>query len=45
MVYDRPWKSFEQQLELLESRGMVIGDRDSALQYLERIGYYRLSAY
>jgi abortive infection bacteriophage resistance protein len=45
MVYNRPWKSFEEQLNILESRGMVIGDRQQALAYLERIGYYRLSAY
>lgn len=45
MVYDRPWKSFTQQLEILESRGMVIGNKEHAQEYLERIGYYRLSAY
>ena len=45
MVYDRPWKSFEEQLAILEGRGMDIGDKAQALSYLERIGYYRLSAY
>jgi abortive infection bacteriophage resistance protein len=45
MVYDRPWKSFEEQLALLEARGMVVGDKTRALEYLQRIGYYRLSAY
>ena len=43
--YDRPWKSFEEQLELLRSRGMRIEDDASALTWLRRVGYYRLSAY
>lgn len=45
MPYNRPWKSFAEQLELLKSRGMVVTDETAALDYLERVGYYRLSAY
>jgi abortive infection bacteriophage resistance protein len=45
MVYNRPWKSFASQLELLKSRGMVVTDETAAQSYLERVGYYRLSAY
>lgn len=45
MAYNRPWKSFAEQLELLKSRGMVVTDEAAALSYLERIGYYRLTAY
>lgn len=45
MAYDRPWKSFGEQLDLLVVRGIVVTDRATALSYLERIGYYRLSAY
>lgn len=45
MVYIRPWKSFPEQLELLKSRSMVVTDEAAALDYLERVGYYRLSAY
>ena len=45
MPYNRPWKSFAEQLELLNSRGMVVTDEPAALDYLERVGYYRLSAY
>ncbi|NWO04676.1 MAG: Abi family protein [Alteromonadaceae bacterium] len=45
MVYSRPWKSFPEQLELLKSRGMVVTDEPAALDYLQRVGYYRLSAY
>lgn len=45
MSYDRPWRSFSDQLALLKSRGLVATDDAAALRYLERIGYYRLSAY
>lgn len=45
MAYNRPWKSFAEQLELLKSRGMLVTDEAAALSYLERIGYYRLTAY
>lgn len=43
--YPKPWQSYEQQLELLMARGMVVTDQLKALEYLERIGYYRLSGY
>jgi abortive infection bacteriophage resistance protein len=45
MTYSKPWKSYEEQLDQLVSRGMLVGDRAVALEYLERIGYYRLSGY
>lgn len=45
MVYKRPWKSFPEQLELLKSRGMVVTDEAATLDYLQRLGYHRLSAY
>lgn len=44
-VYNKPWLSTEEQLEKLASRGMEITDKAKALDYLERIGYYRLSGY
>jgi abortive infection bacteriophage resistance protein len=37
--------TYEQQLHLLEKRGLVVDDPAMALDYLSRIGYYRLSAY
>ena len=43
--YNRPWKTFDEQIELLRSRGMVVHDEDWAAAWLRRIGYYRLSAY
>jgi abortive infection bacteriophage resistance protein len=45
MNYARPWVSFPDQLELLKSRGLEVSDEKAALSYLERMGYYRLSAY
>jgi len=45
MSLDKPWKGFEEQLEILKSRGMLVGDETKALDYLGRIGYYRLSGY
>lgn len=41
----KPWMSFPDQLAQLEQRGMEVGDKAAALDYLERIGYYRLSGY
>lgn len=41
----KPWMSFADQLAQLEQRGMGVEDRVAALEYLERIGYYRLSGY
>lgn len=45
MAYTKPWKSHEDQLRLLTSRGLGVTDRAKALEYLQRIGYYRLSGY
>lgn len=41
----KPAKTFEEQLEILNSRGLVIEDYEFALQILRRISYYRFSAY
>lgn len=43
--YDKPWLSYRDQLETLRARGLSITDDDKALDYLQRIGYYRLSGY
>ena len=44
-TYNKPYLSFQQQLELLKARGLEVTDDAAAISYLERIGYYRLSAY
>lgn len=43
--YKKPYLTFHEQLDLLKSRGMEIADEDRAISYLDKTGYYRLSAY
>jgi abortive infection bacteriophage resistance protein len=45
VAYDKPWKSYQEQLNQLTQRGLIVTDETKALYYLERIGYYRLSGY
>jgi abortive infection bacteriophage resistance protein len=45
MHYTKPALTYEQQVDLLKSRGLQIDSEENALHWLERIGYYRLSAY
>jgi len=44
-TYKKPYRTYEQQLALLKSRGLEITNDDAALGYLRRLGYYRLSGY
>ncbi|MCL2092310.1 MAG: Abi family protein [Micrococcales bacterium] len=41
----KPYLTYDQQVDLLVSRGMTVPDRQAAIDALCRIGYYRLSAY
>lgn len=41
----KEWKSYDEQVEILRSRGMVIHDDEQVKTLLSRIGYYRLSGY
>lgn len=41
----KPFLSFDDQVSLLESRGLIINDRVFAKSVLQRINYYRFSAY
>jgi abortive infection bacteriophage resistance protein len=43
--FTKRFESSENLINLLESRGLQICDRNKAIQYLDNIGYYRLSAY
>jgi abortive infection bacteriophage resistance protein len=45
MKYTKPPLSYHEQADLLQSRGLIISNTDYAVRLLERIGYYRLSAY
>ena len=41
----KPFKSIEEQIEILQERGMVIKDNDYASRVLSHVNYYRLSGY
>jgi abortive infection bacteriophage resistance protein len=41
----KPWKTMAEQLALLKNRGLLVDNDAAALDYLARIGYYRLSGY
>ena len=43
--YNKRALTFEEQVELLRSRGLKIENEDRAIRHLSRISYYRLSAY
>lgn len=43
--YAKPALTFEEQLSLLEHRGMIVADRKAALRTLSHVSYYRLSEY
>jgi len=45
MSPEKPWRSFEDQLSILKGRGLQVDNEPAALNYLERLGYYRLSGY
>lgn len=39
------WSCYQEQLNILDERGMQIADTAKASKYLQNIGYYRLSGY
>ncbi|WFF38865.1 Abi family protein [Moraxella nasibovis] len=41
----KTWLDFQDQLDLLKQRGLVVGDELTAIHHLQRIGYYRLAGY
>ena len=45
MNYQKKPTTIDQQVTLLKARGMSISDENTAKEWLEKIGYYRLSAY
>lgn len=44
-IYNKPPKTVEEHLSILENRGLIVEDSYIAKHFLEHIGYYRLSAY
>lgn len=45
MRYEKPWSSVDDQIQLLTAKGLECGDVRELRCALNRIGYYRLSAY
>ena len=41
----KKWTSYQDQIDILKSRGMTIDDESRAIKYLQNINYYRLSGY
>ncbi len=39
--FAKPAKTFEEQVQLLQSRGMIIDDVQDATFYLQHLNYYR----
>ncbi|MCK4554461.1 Abi family protein [Candidatus Parcubacteria bacterium] len=45
MNYSKQPKTFNEQIELIKSRGLIIDDEERLKKYLINISYYHLSAY
>ncbi len=43
--YDKPPLTYQEQIDLLSSRGLIIHDREKAEKFLASVNYYRFSAY
>lgn len=41
----KPAKTFEEQLDILIARGLIVEDKEWALEILQRISYYRLTGF
>lgn len=41
----KPFRTFQEQLALLRTRGLAVDDEPRALATLQRLGYYRLAGY
>lgn len=44
-AYAKPWFSCADQVALLQSRGLIVGDVGRAAEFLSHINYYRFSGY
>ncbi|MBN1553611.1 MAG: Abi family protein [Phycisphaerae bacterium] len=43
--YRKPWLSYQDQVSLLQSRGVIIDDVQKAVEFLQHVNYYRFSGY
>ena len=44
-MIEKHWLSYQDQVTLLEARGLSIADSDTAAEFLSRVNYYRASGY
>lgn len=45
MKYNSPPTTIDKQIEILESRGMIIADKKLATEFLNKVSYYRFGGY
>ena len=45
LPYNKPWLSYQDQIALLQSRGMAVHDVPAAIEFLRHVNYYRFSGY
>jgi abortive infection bacteriophage resistance protein len=45
MMENKPFKSINEQIDLLKERGLIIEDIPYAYRILSHVNYYRLSGY
>lgn len=45
LSYQKPWLSYQDQVLLLQSRGLVINDLQAAVEFLRHVNYYRFSGF
>ena len=45
MDFNKPHLNIDEQIELLVQRGLIIENKDKAVEFLSNISYYRLTAY
>ena len=44
-MYTKPHKTFDEQIDLLEKRGLIVNDKQVAKNVLASVNYYRFSGY
>lgn len=45
LPYQKPWRSYADQVDILRARGLHIHDESSAIDFLRHVNYYRFSGY
>ena len=45
MQYNKTFKTYPEQLQILIDRGLIVENKEEAEQYLKKFNYYRFSGY